>query len=40
MKRDTLIKTYKNILNEVINNINLSKIEKRGRPAKFNNFFI
>ena len=39
MKRFTLINKYKHILNDVINNLNLNKKDKRGRHNKFENYF-
>jgi hypothetical protein len=39
MKRDTLIKIYKNILNDILININKEKKEYRGRKNKFDNYF-
>ena len=39
MKRFTLINKYKNILNDVINNLNLNKKDKRERPNKFEKYF-
>ncbi len=40
MKRFTLINKYKHILNDVINNLNLNKKDKRGRHNKFENYFL
>jgi hypothetical protein len=39
MKRETLIKIYKNILNDILINIKKEKKEYRGRKNKFDNYF-